>query len=180
MSGGVPRVGRWFDYFLERGTRLGDFFREHFAGESRSVLVVLARSFDPRTTLGLELLVGAGGEGRRDVRLLAYGEEGTTSVPELARLKEANEARVRELVAGKGEVTEHVLEFYSDGRRVASQRAADIITRFDQIEPYSDLIVDVSGMPRGVFFPLIARLLHLIDDARRRTGLDRPNLFALV
>jgi hypothetical protein len=180
MSGGVPRVGRWFDYFLERGTRLGDFFREHFAGESRSVLIVLARSFDPRTTLGLELLVGAGGEGRRDVRLLAYEEEGTTSVPELARLKEANEARVRELVAGKGEVTEHVLEFYSDGRRVASQRAADIITGFDQIGSYSDLIVDVSGMPRGVFFPLIARLLHLIDDARKRTGRDRPNLFALV
>ena len=180
MSGGVARVGRWFDYFMESGTRLGDFFLEHFAGGPRSVLVVMARSFDPRSTLGLELLVSAGGEGARDVRLITYAEEGMTGSPELAARVESNEARVRELVEGKGEVTEHMLEFYSGGRRVASQRASEIMTRFDQIEPYTDVVVDVSGMPRGVFFPMIARLLHLIDESRRKSGRDRPNLFILV
>ena len=63
---------------------------------------------------------------------------------------------------------------------MASQRAADAFTAFEDIAGYSDVIVDVSGMPRGVFFPLLARLLHLIDTERASSGKDTPNLFVLV
>jgi hypothetical protein len=172
--------GRWFDYFLERSPGLDSFFKEHLGAEERSVLFVLGRSFDPRTTLGLRMVVNAGGGGRRHVRLLAYQEDESARNQELIQRTESNSAEVQTLLNGKGVLTEHLVEFYADGRRVASQRAADTFSSFSEIEPYTDVIVDVSGMPRGVFFPLVARLLHLIDVERGRSGKDTPNLFVLV
>ena len=45
---------------------------------------------------------------------------------------------------------------------------------------YTDIVVDVSGMPRGVFFPLVARLLYFIDVEWNTSERDIPNLFLLV
>lgn len=180
MSAVSPSTGRWFDYFLESGPALGRFFREHLESSGRSALLVLGRSFDPRTTLGLKMLVGADAKGLLDVRLLTYEEDDIPRSQALIERTAANLAEVRGLIEGRGELTEYPVRFYSDGRRVASQRAADAFTTFQDIASYSDVIVDVSGMPRGVFFPLLARLLHLVDTERASSGRDRPNLFVLV
>jgi hypothetical protein len=180
MSVTSSGLGRWFDYFLERSPGLDNFFKEHLDVEGRSVLVVLGRSFDPRTTLGLKMLVNVAGKGRMDVRLLTYQEDEGARNQALIQRTEANSAEVRSLLGGRGSLKEHPVEFYSDGRRVASQRAADTFSSFSEIDPYTDIIVDVSGMPRGVFFPLVARLLHLVDGGRGSSGKDTPNLFVLV
>ena len=180
MSTGSPSPGRWFDYFLESGPALERFFREHLESPDRSALVVLGRSFDPRTALGLKMLVNTAGKGRLDVRLLTYEEDDVPRSQGLIDRTAANLAEVRGLIDGRGELREYPVRFYSDGRRVASQRAADAFTAFQDIAGYSDVIVDVSGMPRGVFFPLLARLLHLIDTERASSGKDTPNLFVLV
>jgi len=180
MSVASPAPGRWSDYFLERGQALDDFFGEHLGPSDRAVLLVLGRSFDPRTTFGLKMLVGAGSKGRLDVRLLTYDEEESSRNQGLTDRTASNFAEVRSLLGNRGDLREHPIEFYSDGRRVASQRAADVFTSVAEIAAYTDVIVDVSGMPRGVFFPLVARLLHLIDVERARSGNDSPNLFILV
>ena len=62
---------------------------------------------------------------------------------------------------------------------MASQRAADTFSRISEIEPYTDIVVDVSGMPRGVFCPLIARLHYFIDVEWNKSERDIPNLFIL-
>ena len=175
----MPR--RWFDYyFLERDSELTQLLKEHFGTVQRSVLFVLARSFDPRTTLGLQMLIAAGGEGRRDVRLLVYKEEDRPDNQELMHRAQQNFEEITSLIKGKGELNEYLVEFYSDGRRVASQRAADTFSRISEIEPYTDIVVDVSGMPRGVYFPLVARLLYFIDEEWNTSERDIPNLFLLV
>lgn len=180
MTSAAPGAGRWFDYFLARGYALGEFFAEHLRPAERSVLFVVARSFDPRTPLGLRMLAAAGGEGRRDVRLLVYREGGREAVSDLALRAQANHEEIASLVGGRGEIREHTIEFYADGRRVASQRAADAFANSSELASYTDIVVDVSGMPRGVFFPLIARMLYLIDRERASTGRDTPNLYVLV
>jgi hypothetical protein len=180
MIPAIAPSGRWADYFLARGPALDQFFREHLATAERSLLFVLARSFDPRTPVGLRMLLAAGGAGRRDVRLLCYKEAEHVAEADLVRRVEENLGEVRGLVRGRGAVSEHEVEFYASGRRVASQRAADAFTSTAQLEPYTDVVIDVSGMPRGVYFPLTARVLHFLDQIRRGTGRDTPNLFVLV
>ena len=180
MNSVIAEPGRWFDYFLERGQALKQFFKDHLNTAQRSVLFVLARSFDPRTTLGLQMLMTAGGEGKRDVRLLVYQEDEYAGNQDLAHCAAQNAEDIRALIDDRGQLSEHTVEFYADGQRVASYRAADAFSSLSEIEPYTDIIVDVSGMPRSIFFPLVARILHFIDIQRYRTGRDIPNLFLFV
>jgi hypothetical protein len=180
MSAANSERGRWFNYLLLQGQELKQFFGEHLGTTERAILFVLARSFDPRTPLGLRMLMAVGGEGRRDVRLLVYKEAERSGNHDLQSRAEENFKEIMSLIEGRGEFSEHIVEFYSDGRRVASQRAADAFSSTSEIELYTDIVVDVSGMPRSVFFPLVARILHLIDEDRATTGRDTPNLFLLV
>lgn len=181
MKTATTEPGRWFDYFLERGHALEQFLKDHLDTAQRSVLFVLSRSFDPRTTLGLQMLMTAGGEGKRDVRLLVYQEDEHASDPDLVRRAAQNSEDIRLLINGRGQLSEHTVEFYSDGRRVASYRAADAFSSLSEIESYTDIVVDVSGMPRSIFFPLVARILHFIDDIQRNSmARDIPNLFLFV
>ena len=181
MNSTTAGLGRWFDYFLECGKDLEQFLKDHLDTGQRSVLFVLARSFDPRTTLGLEKLMAAGGEGKRDVRLLIYQENGHTGNQDLVHRAAQNAEDIRALIDGRGQLSEYAVQFHADGRRVASQRAADAFSDVSEIEPYTDIVVDVSGMPRSIFFPLVARILHFIDDFQRDgDARDSPNLFLFV
>ena len=58
---------RWEHYVLLRDDGLRDFWGEHLHGSRRAVLVILGRGFDPRTPLGLRMLMQGGGDGPRDV-----------------------------------------------------------------------------------------------------------------
>lgn len=72
--------------------------------------------------------------------------------------------------------TRQVQMFAVDGRRIGSRSAANIFRTSEELSGFSDVILDVSSLPRSIFYPLLAKLLHLqegIADAGRR-----PNLFA--
>jgi hypothetical protein len=162
-----PLAPRWQHYVLLRGERLRAFWASHLGQCERNVLFVLGRGFDPRMCMGLQLVLGAGGSGRRDVFALDF-REGAAS-PSLVHqdLVEANWAALQGLVQGRGQITTRPLEFWSEeGRRASSQNARALFVSFDCFVGYTDVVVDVSAMPRSVFFPLLARILNLLDSAR--------------
>jgi hypothetical protein len=72
----------------------------------------------------------------------------------------------------------------SDGRRskrVTSTRAREILTGLHDFEGYSDVLIDISAMPRSIFMPLIAKALHILDAARKKNhSLVLPNLHVVV
>ena len=72
MSDAKP--SRWEYYVLLDQERLPEFWVEHLRRSQRSVLVILGRGFDPRMTLGLKMLLEAGGDGPRDVLGLDFRE----------------------------------------------------------------------------------------------------------
>ena len=67
----------------------------------------------------------------------------------------------------------------SDGRRVSSRNAAKIIETVEDLNDYDDVVVDVSAMPRGIFFPLVGKILYLIDMNEKSAG-KRINLHIVV
>jgi len=130
-------------------------------------------------SLGLEMVLAGGGQGPRDVLALEF-QEGESS-PSLAHaeLVQENWAKVQRIVGDRGEIKSEILPFWSiDGRRVGPRNAANVFRSYDHLRPYSDIIVDVSAMPRGVYFPIIARLLYLVDQWPG-DGIA-PNLHVLV
>ena len=174
MANHPADAGRWQNYHLTRGRRLGQFWSEHLAERRRDALLVTSRGMDPRTGLVPAVLLAAGGEGRRDVLTLVYREGEQERGGD-----EAAAVAIAKLVDGRGEAKARVVDMYSaDGRRVASQRAAEVIADEESLAPYDDIVIDVSGMPRSVFFPLIARVLFLLDNGQQSSG--RRNVFVLV
>lgn len=178
MSNGPP--ARWEYYLLLRDAELSDFWVEHLRRSRRSVLVILGRGFDPRMTLGLKMLLAAGGEGRRDVLGLDFREGPMSASLNHQDLVARNWAEVEAAITGRGSPRLQALEFLSpEGRRISSQSARDLFDSDQHFSQYTDVVVDISSMPRGVYFPLIARILYLLDYSRSR-GVLPANLHVLV
>lgn len=161
MSNGSPR---WEYYVLLQEERLKDFWVQHLRQRRRSVLVILGRGFDPRMTLGLRLLLEAGGEGVRDVLGLDFREGEKSPSLDHHEWVTRNWADVEALVGSIGQISVVPVEFWSpEGRRISSQSARDLFTSDTSFAAYTDIVIDVSSMPRSVYFPLIARILYLLD-----------------
>lgn len=166
-----PRA-RWEYYVLLQEERLREFWIEHLGQRRRSVLMVLGRGFDPRMTLGLRTLLEAGGEGPRDVLGLDFREGEKSPSLDHHEWVTRNWADVEALARDRGTIGTQPLEFWSaEGRRISSQSARDLFTSDERFAHYTDVVVDISAMPRSVYFPLIARILYLLDHRpSRRTA----------
>jgi hypothetical protein len=169
---------RWRDYMLIRGDALSSFWQSHLAERSRSLLFVLGRGFDPRTCIALRTIAGMAGNALTKVMALEYDEGEHAPNEGLTVRASANWADVQSLAGGKTSV--HRIEFRtSDGRRVGARNAANVFTDKSQITAFSDILVDISAMPRSVYFPLLARLLYFHDEVKRDRA-EAPNIHVLV
>ena len=172
---------RWHDYVLERGDGLAQLWVDHFVQGESQPLFVMAKSFDPRSCTALEQLLETGALENFDIRMLHYNSGDEKMVDEdLVSRASDNLSKIEKLVATVGTIEPVELKTDSDGqRRNTSGSAKDIFRSYSDIESYSDIIVDISGMPRSVFFPLIARLLAVID-ASPNADSNTKNLFVVV
>jgi hypothetical protein len=85
-----------------------------------------------------------------------------------------NWSLVESSLGSRGTSSVKTIEFWSnEGRRISSQSARDLFGSIEDFAAYTDVVVDVSAMPRAVYFPLIARILFLSDrDHKRKTRLN--------
>lgn len=181
MTSQLNANGRWDDYFLKHGNGFSTFWEEYLQAEQRNVLCVLGIGFDPRVAIGYSELLDAKGVGRRD--LLEIELEGDVDMHStgLQELVEINRKALTNLVptGSKSEIAKFAT--WADGRRVGSRRAASVISSLSQFADYSDIVVDISALPRSIFFPILGKFLTLMDDWRERGFSEkRPNLHVIV
>ena len=67
-----------------------------------------------------------------------------------------------------------------DGRRIGSRSAAAIFDSLADFGGYTDIVIDISSMPRSVYFPLIAKALYLLDETTLDVMERKPNLHVCV
>lgn len=175
-----PSNIRWHDYVLERGDQLRGLWRDHFSDGEHNILFVLAKSFDPRTCVALTQLLDDGKVKRCDACVLQFDNPEELAVDELIRLSDENLSNIQSLISSVGTVKVTTLKAgIVEGQRITATSATTVFSNTTEIEPYTDLIVDVSGMPRSVFFPLLSKLLYLLDKDANPQG-RTPNLFVVV
>jgi len=164
---------RWDQYHIEKGARVREFWQTRRIGGR--TLHVMGLGFDPRTPLILEILVGAG-TGPIDVRLLHF-DEGPDSVSQrYATEVSANEEMVRSLVAKSGgRVTDIHVPMIEEDRRVGGRRVGTLATDVG-FHGYSDVIVDISALPRALYFPLIRAFLKYVDTNQAGASSETTNL----
>lgn len=68
----------------------------------------------------------------------------------------------------------------TDGRRIGSRSAANIFGGIQEFAGYTDLVIDISAMPRGIFFPLIGKVLYLVDASGKSGISSKINVHLIV
>lgn len=172
---------RWQDYVLEHGEGLRHFWESHLSERERSILFILGKGFDPRMCQALEMLLKAGGIGRRDVLAIEF-QEGPSSPSRIHRAQaDTNWERLQDLISARGTIETRTVRMWSDdGRRISSRSASGILTGLIEFDEYTDLIIDISAMPRSIYFPLVGKTLHLLDQSSDSDGPKGLNIFVVV
>jgi hypothetical protein len=170
---------RWRDYVYWTGESVTEIWRTLSTDRERRILFILGHGFDSRMCLGLEAVLASGQTTACDVLLLVFDEGPESASRAHADSRDANEQRLNAVVATSGaKVQRRQLQLVSDdGRRIGGRNVARQFGPAD-FASYTDVIVDVSALPRGLYFPLLAKLLTVVD-AMARDG-DVRNLHVMV
>lgn len=174
-------VGRWDRYVLAKGADFDAMLREHLARGDRHVSFILGKGFDPRMNVGLAKVLDAGGAGTRQATLIEFDEGPDSASQEYRARVETNVEGLNALLKDRAELVRRTVRMWSadnEKRRITARSAEATFSKTDCETP-TDIIVDISSLPRTIFFPLVAKLLYLLDRIVA-SGKPCPNLVVLV
>ncbi|MCW5943051.1 MAG: hypothetical protein KIS66_12525 [Fimbriimonadaceae bacterium] len=159
-----PDSLRWRDYFLRDGEGFDQFWKLFLAERKRDLLFVIGHGFDVRMCDGIERVLKLGGEGTRDVALVAFDEGAESPSQTYLAQRKANGERLEKLVQGRGNIGHRDIKMFSDdNRRVGARSIAQEFASSAEFRSYTDVVVDISALPRSLYMPLLAKLLALFD-----------------
>ena len=159
---------RWRDYFLRDSERFDEFWKPFLGERKRDVLFVLGHGFDSRMCDGIERVLSLGGEGARDVALIVFHEGPESSSQTYLDQRTANGERLAKLVQERGKIEQRDIKMFSDdGRRVGARSIAHEFSSSAEFHSYTDVVVDISALPRGLYLPLLAKFLALFDGEQK-------------
>lgn len=175
----------WDSYVLRKGDDARTFWKEHLSGSNRDILYVIGLGFDPRMCDGLEMILHSGTPNTLNCYLVEIDEGPDSSTRQLRNHISINNKKFNDLIKGRGKSTMKRIEMWTGGglnkRRVGQRNAANLFKKYSEIESYTDIIVDISAMPRGIYLPMIGKLMYLIEQERLKFS-NRPllNLHIIV
>lgn len=155
---------RWSDYFLTH--QFSEFWSERLAQADASVCLIVAIGFDPRCRTALKHILAVA----PPERVSFIGLRLRSSVDSLESTRLANESGDQNLQAlsssgatavAIGDVQlQDAMGFPSGGRTALNFVAA----RMEALRKFRHVVVDISGMPRSIFYPLISFLCSRADQ----------------
>ena len=175
----VTPAGRWMNYVLQGGAKFVPFWESLLQSRNRDILFVVGRGFDPRMCEAVERVLSLGGSGKRDCVVIEF-DEGEASPSRLHdELLNQNMCALERLFLGRGAIANKQVKMWSeDGRRrIGSRGAAEVFSSSHDFVGYSDILVDIGALPRSLYIPLLAKLLHLVDELGQPQA---PNLHVLA
>jgi len=169
----------WGEYVLTKGPCAEEFWQSHLRARPRHILFVLGEGFDPRMCVGVDTVLKAGGTGQRDCVLIRY-DEGADSASKAYHLEvESNTRHLTQAIegSGRGHIRPQEITMWSnDGRRVGAVEAVRAFADSALLAHYSDVVLDISALPRGMFIPILNKLLGVCLNH----SADKKNLHVLV
>ena len=171
---------RWDPGFLCSGSDFRSFWTE-LAAESkvtRCGLFIAGRGIDPRTTVGPAAITQTGFPVTKCclIRLTNPFDS-----PDRPRSQDAadNEEKVRVLFEPAEVELQEIAVRNSNGQIVGSYGIRTLLSDWNWLDGFTDLIVDITALPTSVSFPLLGTLISIYDE-RSSNGLSTFNLHCIV
>ncbi len=150
---------RWLNYFTTEGDDKVAQLWERLA--TRPVLLVIGGGFDPRVARSLRCLAPVANGNIDVVRIGFIGEDGD---PRMAALAAANRTEVDNLVVSAGGSVFELPAADVSAARSAGLSTSHSFQKGGFLQRYEQIVVDISGLPRAVYFPLIRGILHVNEN----------------
>lgn len=162
----------WDPYNLYRSDQFLSFWRSHLKAPGRRLLFIVGAGFDPRVIGPAKKIIGCAPNVARKCFAIdmseGYGTDAAAS-----GLGAQNRDGLQQLFPGGSLEIRHLITTDADGIRDVSRSASVLFADFATwIADYTDVIVDISALPRLVYLTLLNTLLtHLVKpDANTPLG----------
>lgn len=167
---------RWNPYVIRDDGNFDDFWREHLKAGTRKLLFVVGRGFDLRADAA-PARIAAVGAATLHAWVLCY-QNGQLDSPLRQQRIANNMARFGQIF--RDGLTEIDIRMGGGGNsNTTSRNTKAAVSRRDELAGYTDVIVDISAMPRTVALTAIAQLIALLDE-HAKAGTASVNLHVVV
>jgi len=179
MDRPTSKPERWSHYLQHDPESSQQFWREMLGRANKDLLLILGLGFDPRMCAGVQTILEGGGAGRRVCLLLTYNEGRGSPSQKHAPDVNSNYKDLHRRMKDYGRIHEKKFDVWTDdGKWVGSRRACQSIDR-EMLLAFTDIVVDISAMPRGIYLPILGKILSLLDD-EKHTSNHSVNLHVMV
>src|SRR5580765_4416420 len=162
---------KWNPYVLMKNDECSAFFQNHFT-EERKLLFIMGKGFDFRMNMALSKVVQSCPNIKVTCFLIDFEEGKSSSSKKYLPLVKENFEELKKLV-GESNIQIKSVELWKTSgkkkRRVGDKSVSDLFSQYNDLKNFSDIIVDVSALPRGIYFSLIGKLLSLIEANKENT-----------
>ena len=172
---------RWESYILVSDNEFDNFCTDYF-DQGKRVLFIMGKGFDVRMNFALKKLLASSFNAEVECLIIDFNEGVNSPSHEYDDIIKSNLDELDTLLLDK--INKKYKKLMIDSwvvkgrqeRYIGDRDVAEKIFQYN-IEPYSDIIVDISSLPRSIYFPLVGALLKRTD---LEEGNARKNLFITV
>jgi hypothetical protein len=172
---------RWDPYLLIKNGEYNSFWKNHLKNEKGKVLFIMGKGFDLRMNLALQRICETNPNCKIECLLIEFDEGKNSPSIKYKDFVAANIEELKEIINGHGEIKNKKINLWINDhgkkRRISSREASNIFNDFKSLQEFTDIIVDVSSLPRGIYFSLIGKLLYLLD---KNDPTSKINFFILA
>ncbi|MBS1773929.1 MAG: hypothetical protein JST82_13810 [Bacteroidetes bacterium] len=159
---------RWDPYVLESGVKAKHLLKQHFdTTASHHLLFVMGKGFDVRMNNVIRDIVSTNPNLNISCLLICFNEGSESSSHQYVDYVKKNYDDLTTILSGKSLIEKNINLWKQDGtrrRRVGDREAAALINSYDDLKGYSDIIIDISALPRGIYFSLVGKFIHILDS----------------
>ena len=160
---------RWYDAIHFRPDEFERFWRERLS-VPRNLLLILGSGWDPRMTTTAGALRSFGGEGNRDLHVIRYSPSRAFQSPYQVFI-DKNLQCLGEIAGTWGTITEISIDTRKEGNRYVGDDSISIEYRDFDLSLYSDIVVDISSLPKSLYFPLLLILVKKSQSGNEVTNI---------
>lgn len=163
---------RWESYIMFKNEESINFWKEHFS-RKRKTLFILGLGFDIRMNCILSQVINSNAELDLDCMLISFKESSQSPSLKLSDNVKSNLETFNKIIGTRTVINKNCNIWNNNSKkkiRIGDREIAKAIT-IDDINNYSDIILDISSLPRGIYFSLIGKLLTLIDFEKLKINL---------
>lgn len=136
----------------------------------RSILLITGLGWDPRMSVLPELLKELGGDGARNFHLIKYAPSASFVSP-YQSLIDKNIASLHEQSTYWGEITNVKINTRKNGiSYIGDNEISKYYIKFD-LDAFDDVIIDISALPKSLYFTLLKILTRKSTDNGHRTNI---------